>query len=115
MICFRIDGRRCKDSRPKIWTAIFLCGERYRGRLYAEPNLKQLLETKTLVKTDASGHFEAFVPRDTNSGVYVLHFVADDKEVGIASVDAASYRPTDADIQKGVVVRFISSKKINAN
>lgn len=23
-----------KDRRPKIWTVIFLCGERYRGRLY---------------------------------------------------------------------------------
>lgn len=41
--------------------------------------------------------------------------MADDKEVGISSVDAISYRPTDADIQKGVVVRFISSKRINAN
>lgn len=85
------------------------------GVSVAEPDLKQLLETKTLVKTDASGHFEVFVPRDTSGGVYVLHFVADDKEIGISSIDAVSYRPTDADIQKGVVVRFISSRKINAN
>ena len=109
-----------KKNPPLANVYVVLCkyGVKYKkidGVSVAEPNLKQLLETKTLVKTDASGHFEAFVPRDTNTGVYVLHFVADDKEVGIASVDAVSYRPTVADIQKGVVVRFISSKKINAN
>ena len=109
-----------KKNPPLANVYVVLCkyGVKYKkidGVSVAEPDLKQLLETKTLVKTDASGHFEVFVPRDTSGGVYVLHFVADDKEVGIASVDAVSYRPTDADIQKGVVVRFISSKKINAN
>lgn len=86
--------------------------DRIKGVMTPKPG--KVLETKVLAKTDETGRFEAFVPRNNSYAIYVLYFVFDKEETGLTRVPEIKYVPNDKDVQKGLVVRFIS-KRINKN
>lgn len=86
--------------------------KKVKGIVVDEPG--KVVDQQTLCKTDASGRFNVMVPRDDSMYMYMLYFVFDKEETGLSNVPDISYRPTDADVQRNVIVRFIS-KRINRN
>ena len=74
MICFLTDGKKHKDSRPKIWTAIFVCGERYRGRLYGFMYGEDAMGNSNLFLYEEARNFDWGV--SSNIGIETNHWYA---------------------------------------
>lgn len=87
--------------------------EKIKGVMVPQPG--DVIRMETLAKTDATGRFEVFVPRNTSDRIYVLYFVFDESETGLKRVPEIKYIPNDKDIQRGLVVRFIAKNGINRN